>query len=335
MKVVRLHGVQDMRLHDEPEPKAPGVDETLLRVTSVGVCGSDLHWFAESGIGDARLARPLILGHEFAAVVQSGPMRGQRVAVDPAINCGECEFCIEGNPNFCTNMHFAGHGADDGAMRECITWPTRMLYPIPDSISDADGAMLEPLGVAIHAVDLGHVRPGMSVAVLGSGPIGLLTLQMAKLAGAADIFATDVLPHRIAAAKAYGATMALHADGTEAAQIMAATHKRGVDVVFEAAGENAAVEAAMAIAKPGGTVVLVGIPSDDRTSFTASVARRKGLTIRMSRRMKHTYPRAIHLVERGMVDVRSMVTHQFTLAESSTAFGMALRREGLKIVVNP
>ncbi|HEY3291426.1 MAG TPA: zinc-binding dehydrogenase [Anaerolineae bacterium] len=335
MKVARLHGVHDLRLHDEPDPEAPAAGRAMMRVHSIGVCGSDLHWFAESGIGDARLARPLILGHEFAGVALTGKYKGQRVAVDPAVACGECEFCVEGNPNFCINMHFAGHGADDGAMRECMTWPEHLMYPLPDSISDADGAMLEPLGVAIHAVDLAHIRPGMTVAVLGAGPIGLLTLQMARLAGAAELFVTDVLPHRMDAAKKYGATTVLKADGTEAAQILAATHKRGVDVVLECAGENEAVEAAVAAAKPGGTVVLVGIPSDDRTSFTASVARRKGLTIRMSRRMKHTYPRAIKLVERGMVDVRSMVTHHYPLVESMQAFDAALRRDGLKIVVEP
>jgi L-iditol 2-dehydrogenase len=334
MKVTRLHGIHDLRLHDEPDP-TPGPGEAVLRVTSIGVCGSDLHWFAESGIGDSRLARPLILGHEFAGVVQTGALRGRRVAVDPAVHCGHCEFCLEGNPNFCVNLHFAGHGADDGAMRECINWPERALYPIPDSISDADGAMLEPLGVGIHAVDLGHVRPGMNVGVFGSGPIGLLTLQMARLAGAADIYATEILPHRMDAAKAYGATKVIKADGTEAAQILADTGKRGLDVVFECAGENAAVEAAIAAAKPGGTVVLVGIPSDDRTAFTASVARRKGLTIRMSRRMKNTYPRAIRLVERGMVDVRTMVTQRYGLAESNQAFDTALRREGIKVVIEP
>ena len=335
MKVARLHGVHDLRLHDEPDPAAPSSGQAVLRITSIGVCGSDLHWFAESGIGDARLARPLVLGHEFAGVALTGQYKGQRVAVDPAIACGECEFCVEGNPNFCANMHFAGHGGDDGAMRECIAWPEHLMFPLPDSINDADGAMLEPLGVAIHAVDLGHIRPGMSVAVFGNGPIGLLTLQMARLAGAADIFATEKLQHRMDAAKAYGATTVLQADGTEAAQILSATHKRGVDVAFECAGENEAVEAAIAATKPGGTVVLVGIPSEDRTSFTASVARRKGLTIRMSRRMKHTYPRAIKLVERGMVDVRSMVTHHYSLADSMQAFDAALRRDGLKIVIEP
>ena len=333
MKVVRLHGVKDLRLHDEPDPTSkPG--EAVLRVTSIGVCGSDLHWFSESGIGDARVTRPLVLGHEFAGVVQTGALKGRRVAVEPAIPCGECEFCEEGNPNFCTNLHFAGHGADDGAMRECISWPERQMFPLPDSLSDADGAMLEPLGVAIHAVDLGHIRTGMRVAVFGSGPIGLLTLQMARVAGAAELFATDVLPHRMDAAKGFGATV-IKADGTEAAQILAATGKHGVDVSFEAAGENEAVEAAIAATRPGGTVVLVGIPSDDRTSFTASVARRKGLTIRMSRRMKLTYPRAIRLVEKGMVDVRSLVTHHYPLTESVPAFETALRREGVKIVIEP
>ena len=334
MKVARLHGIHDLRLHDEPEP-APGPGEAVLRVTSIGVCGSDLHWFSESGIGDARLARPLILGHEFAGVVETGELRGQRVAVDPAIPCGECEFCLEGNPNFCTRLHFAGHGADDGAMRECMSWPAHLMFPLPDAVSDADGAMLEPLGVAIHAVDLGHLRAGTSAAVFGGGPIGLLTLQVARVAGAVDIYATDKLQHRLDAAKAYGATTVLQADGTEAAQIQATTHKRGVDVSFECAGENEAVEAAVAATKPGGTVVLVGIPSDDRTSFTASVARRKGLTIRMSRRMKHTYPRAIRLVERGLVDVRSMVTHHYSLADSVPAFETAMRREGIKFVIEP
>ena len=124
MKVLRLHGGGDLRLHDEPEP-VPGPGEALLRVTAVGLCGSDLHWFAEAGIGDEWLARPLVLGHEFAGVIESDERYGQRVAVDPAVPCGACEFCLEGNPNFCDNLIFAGHGSDDGALREVMAWPAR------------------------------------------------------------------------------------------------------------------------------------------------------------------------------------------------------------------
>ncbi len=335
MKVIRLHGLADLQLHTEPDP-IPRANEALVRVTAVGICGSDLHWFAEGGIGDSQLAQPLVLGHEFAGVIESGPRRGQRVAVDPAIPCYQCEFCLEGNPNFCTDLYFAGQENQDGALRQMLSWPTRCLHPLPDSLTDIDGAMLEPLGVAIHAADLGKVKPGMTVGIFGCGPIGLLILQMARLAGASQLIATDRLPDRLAAARDLGATHTfLAGEGEEGAAILAATHGRGVDVAFEAANENEAVETALRSAKRGARVVLVGIPSDDRTSFSASVARRKGLTIKASRRMKHVYPRAIRLVENGAIDVRSPVTHCFPLAEFEQAFAIAQRREGLKVVIEP
>jgi len=335
MQVARLHAPNDIRLHTEPDP-TPGPDEVLLRITAVGVCGSDLHWFAEAGIGDARLSRPLVLGHEFAGVIESGERRGQRVAVDPAVPCEQCEFCREGNPNFCSNLRFAGHDVDDGALRECMAWPARCLHPLPDSLTDADGAMLEPLGVAIHAVDLSHLKPGMTVGVFGCGPIGLLILQLARAAGATQLIATDKLAHRLEAARAFGATETFPAaEGQEAADVWAATNRRGVDIAFEAAGENAAVEAAIAAARPGARVILVGIPGEDQTTFSASVARRKGLTLKLSRRMKHIYPRATQLVERGRVDVRSLVTHHFPLTEVGQAFAVAQQRAGLKVVIEP
>jgi L-iditol 2-dehydrogenase len=334
-KVLRLHGVGDLRLHDEPLP-APGPDDVLVRVTAAGICGSDLHWLAEAGIGSERLRRPLVLGHEFAGVIDSGERRGQRVAVDPAIPCGACELCQAGHPNLCTALHFAGQGTDEGALREYLAWPSRCLHPLPDAVSDADGAMLEPLGVAIHAVDLGHLHGGMSVAVLGCGPVGLLILQLARAMGAARLIATDILSHRLEAARLLAKAEAVQADGgREAGEIVAATGGRGVDVAFEAAGDNDAVEAAVASLRPGGCLVLVGIPADDRTAFSASAARRKGLTIRLSRRMKHTYPRAIRLVEDGAVEVRSLVTHRLPLAEFERAFDVARRREGLKVIVEP
>lgn len=181
--------------------------------------------------------------------------------------------------------------------------------------------MLEPLGVALHAVDLGKVRPGLRVGVFGCGPIGLLVMQVARVAGATDVFVTEPLAHRLDAARQLGAKEW--------------TPGQEVEVAFECAGENGAVEAAIAAAKPGGRVILVGIPGEDRTSFTASIARRKGLTIKLSRRMKHTYPRAIRLVESGLVDVRSLVTHRFPLEKTADAFAVAQRREGLKVIVEP
>lgn len=330
MRVLRLHASGDLRLHDEPVPQ-PAAGEALLRVTAVGLCGSDLHWFSESGIGDARLERPLVLGHEFAAVSVEN---GRRVAVDPAIPCRECEFCLQGHPNLCPQVRFAGHGQVDGALRELLSWPAALLHPLPETLSDADGAMLEPLGVALHAVDLGHLRPGMRLGVFGCGPIGLMIVQLARLSGAVQIIATDPLPHRLEAAGSCGATHLIQArDGAEADQVWQTAARRGVDVAFEVAGENAAVETAVSAIKPGGQVVLVGIPADDRTSFSAAAARRKGLTLRLCRRMKHTYERAIALVEQGQVDVRSLVTHRFSLDQAQQAFETARRRAGIKVVL--
>lgn len=330
MKSVRLHETGDLRIHDEPVPVA-SAGEKLIRIKSVGVCGSDLHWFSEGEIGDAKLEHPLVLGHEFAGVTEDG----QRVAIDPAIPCGYCEFCELGHPNLCENMIFAGHGKTDGALREWLAWSEKSLFPIPDSISDADGAMLEPLGVAIHTVDLGKLKAGMTVGVFGCGPIGLLIIQMAKLSGAANIIATDKLPHRVEAAKRFGASQAyLVGDRRGQEEMRAAVREREVDVAFEAAGAQDAVDDAFAAVRPGGKVILAGIPDDDRTSFSASIARRKGLTIKLVRRMKHTYPRAIELVSKGLIDVRSIVTHRFPLTQASEAFQIAERREGIKVIIN-
>jgi L-iditol 2-dehydrogenase len=323
MWAARLHGTGDIRLAREPVPAAaPGL--TLVRVTAVGICGSDLRWWDEAGIGDARLDRPLVLGHENAGVIAEGPRRGQRVAIDPAIPDGTCESCLRGYRNLCPQVRFAGHGGTDGGLREYLAWPTELLHPLPGALSDTDGALLEPLGVAAHAVDLGHLRLGGSAAVVGCGPIGLMIIQLLFAAGAARVIAADPLPHRAEAAAGLGAVL-----------IGGSPAGADVDTAFEVAGTDAAVDAAMAAARPGGRVVLAGIPGHDRTSFRASAARRKGLTIAMSRRMNDAYPRAIALAGSGRVDLASLVTRRSALAQTAAAFGSAARRDGLKVIVEP
>ena len=230
-----------------------------MRVEAVGICGSDLHWFEEGGIGDAQLASPLVVGHEFAGVVEGGPLDGRRVAVDPALHCGHCERCLEGDQNLCPDVVFAGHGSCDGGLRRYLSWPTEALHPLPDSMDGVAGAMLEPLGVAIHALDLGHVHLGADVAVVGCGPIGLLLVQVARAAGARVVLAVDPLAHRREAAERAGAELVVAPEDVPDGV--------GVDVAFEVAGTDPAVDTSMQVARPGARVVLVGIPSDDRTSF--------------------------------------------------------------------
>jgi L-iditol 2-dehydrogenase len=335
MPVARLHGMGDLRLAEEPVPD-PGPGESLVRVTAVGICGSDLHWYAEGGIGDARLERPLVVGHESAGVIVGGPRDGEPVAIDPAIPCDICELCVAGHRNLCLHIRFSGHGRTDGSLRQFIAWPDAQLHRLPDTLSAAEGAMLEPLGVALHAFDLGHVRPASTIAVIGAGPIGLCLVQLARASGAGQVLAAEPLPHRAEAAARSGADVVLPADPAGFPQALAdATGGRGADVVFEAAGTDAAVALALDAAMPGARVVLAGIPDGDTTTFSASTARRKGLTLVMVRRMKEMYPRATRLVERGLVDVASVVTARYPLAEAVEAFEAARERRGLKVVIEP
>jgi L-iditol 2-dehydrogenase len=304
---------------------------SLVRVTAVGICGSDLHWWDEGAIGDATLAHPLVLGHEGAGVIAEGPRRGERVAIDPAITCGTCRPCRDGYANLCYRIQFAGHGETDGMMRELMAWPADLLHPLPDTVTDADGALLEPLGVAVHSVDLGHLPFAGTASVIGCGPIGLLLISVLKAAGASSVLAVEPLAHRREAAARYGADLVAEPGALDLRELVGA----GVDVAFEAAGNDEAVRLAVESVRPGGRVVLAGIPGDDAITLQASVARRKGLTIAMVRRMNHVYPRAISLAARGVVDLGALVSGRAGLGSVAEAFGDAARRTGLKVLIEP
>ena len=282
MKVLRLHAAGDARLHEEPEPAA-GDGELLVRVTAVGLCGSDRHWLVEGGIGDAQVERPLVLGHEFAGTVVSGPRAGERVALDPAMPCGRCAVCLAGQHNLCPDVAFAGHGATDGALRSMLAWPEHLAYRLPDNVSDPEAALLEPLGVALHALDLGHAGPGTTAAVLGCGPIGLLVIQALRAVGAETVVATDPLPHRTAAAAALGVEYAVDPDELGSVPLRDGL---GVDVAFE---RRVKTEPSTTRSQPSAPAAASSSSASRRTTGRASSprqARRKGLTLLLCRRME-------------------------------------------------
>jgi L-iditol 2-dehydrogenase len=332
VRVARLHGPGDVRLSDEPAPD-PGPGEALVRVTAVGICGSDLHWFEDSAIGDAGLVRPLVLGHEAAGVVDSGRLAGQRVAIDPSVACGRCDTCARGLPHLCPDVRFLGHSTTDGAMREWIAWPESHLVALPDTLDDTTGAMLEPLGVAIHALRLAGLRPGDSVGVFGAGPIGRLLIRLALASGASMVVATDRLAHRVEAARADGATAALVAGGTELDALRDALGGKPLDTAIEIAGDDDAIRTAVQLVKPASRVVIAGISAGDLAALPAATARRKGLDLRFSRRMNRVYPEAIALAPR--IRPAELVSAMFPLASADAAMARAARRLGHKIMVRP
>jgi L-iditol 2-dehydrogenase len=346
MLAARLHGPRDLRVERVPVPGPPAVGQVLLRVKTTGICGSDLHSYHDARIGDTAIEGPLALGHEFSAVVEAaGPevsdgghqplAAGTRVAVDPAQPCGRCESCDQGHPNLCCRLHFCGNYPDGGSLCEWLHMPARSCYPVPDAIDDTQAALIEPLGVAIHAVDLAKVHVGNTVAIIGAGAIGLMILELVRLSGASTVFVTDKFPWRLALAERWGARPVL-CDDDPVGLVSRETRGRGVDITIEAAWADHSVAQAVEMARLGGRVVLVGIPGDDRLTMKHSTARRKGLTIRLSRRMKHVHQRAIGLILGGRVDLSTLVSHRFPLAQAADAFRLnAAYEDGVvKVVID-
>lgn len=341
MRVAKVMAPREMRLEEAPVP-SPGPGEALVRIKAVGICGSDLQYYADGRIGDQRFSAGHVLGHEVAGVVEAlgpdaeGPAPGTSVAVDPAIHCGWCRFCAVGDPNFCKNLRFFGSPPTPGALREYLTHPSRFLLPLPPDTSFPVGAAIEPLGVAIHAVDLGHLGVGDRVAVFGCGPIGLLIARVARLAGASLVCGTEPLAHRREAAAGFGVEAALDPSREDVVRsIMERTGGEGIDVAFEAAGSQDATEQAIAVLRPGGSLVCVGYWKADQVALPGIRAMRKGLTIRFVRRMKHTFPRAMELTRLGLVDLASLISHEFPLSDVVHAFARAEQRgpDVLKAVV--
>jgi L-iditol 2-dehydrogenase len=331
MKAILLDAPGQLRVGDWND-SADQTGKIRLRVQAVTVCGSDLHYYKEGAIGAAKVLEPFILGHEFAGIVDDdsglahGFPKGTLVAIDPNEACGHCEWCERGEENLCPNVKFAGSAPISGALREIFYARPEALFRLPSNFDAADAALLEPLGVAIHAVDLAKIRLGATVGVVGAGAIGLLIVQVARVAGAGEIHVLEPLEYRRKLALALGADQS----HSSSASILEATGGRGVDIVLEATDTPEGPEAACQIARIGGKVVLVGIPDGDYFGLTASNARRKALNIKFSRRMGHVYSRAIKLVANGQVNVKAIATHHFSFSQTPEAFALqAIRADGV------
>ncbi|MBX2823234.1 MAG: alcohol dehydrogenase catalytic domain-containing protein [Gammaproteobacteria bacterium] len=319
-----IYGARDVRVESSPAPTSES-GKVAVDVAAVGLCGSDLHYYKDGGIGSATIDQPFTPGHEFAARLQTdvesrGLHKGQLVAVDPALPCHQCQWCQRGHHNLCPSVVFLGGPPYNGAMTQSLNVPIENLVELPDGMTADQGAMLEPLGVCLHALDL--AKPGLldSIAILGCGPIGLGILQLLQHASCGQLVAVDPLEHRRAFASRIGADCIGH----NTAAVLDATGGLGCDLVIEATNSPDGLVDAVKAAKIGATLILVGIPDGDLyTRLSAAEARRRGLTIKFSRRMGSTvYPRAIDLVSRKKVDVDALVSHHFSLSDTAEAFAL-------------
>ena len=338
MRAAVLHDVRDIRLDDIPRP-VPQNGDVLVQVKAVGVCGSDLHSYLEGSTTGRADISPFVLGHEFACEItpeiadRVGLEAGTLVAVDPAKPCHRCEWCERGHTNLCPNVRFLGYAPNNGAMAEYVAVPVSAIHAVPRGFDAADAVLLETLGVAIHAMDLARPRFLESVAVLGCGPVGLLLAQLARLAGAQHVFAVDPIAYRAGLAQELGAD----AGFTDYAGVLEATQRRGVDLVLEATDSRLGLEHAAKLCRIGGRLVIVGIPEGNQYTLTASEVRRKGLSVKFSRRMPEVYPRAIALAASGRVKLAPLASHRYPLDDTRSAFELqAARKDGvIKAIIYP
>ncbi len=330
LKKVALTGKRKFEITDAEIPRIENDDDVLLKIDSVGVCGSDMHYYNEGGIGDQIIEFPFTIGHEGSAVVAEVGVnvtkvkKGDIVAIEPAVSCLHCEQCRSGREHTCRNLQFLGcPGQLDGCLSEYIVMPERNCYPVPGNMNVEDAALVEPISISYYASTfLDDIREVHSAAILGVGPIGMGVLLSLQNRGIKDVYVTDKLDYRLAMAKTAGAVWSGNPTKEDVVTSIHDYHSRSVDVVFECCGQQEALDQAIEILKPGGTLLIVGIPSEDRISFDISKLRRKEITVQNVRRQNHCVQPVIDLIASGKISPHFMITHRFPFEKTMEAFEM-------------
>ncbi|GAA0137688.1 NAD(P)-dependent alcohol dehydrogenase [Paenibacillus sp. YSY-4.3] len=336
-----MTGLKQMEIRDIPVPE-PKEKEVLVKLEYVGICGSDVHYYEHGKIGDFIVNGDFILGHECAGtVVAIGKdvkqlQVGDRVALEPGVTCGQCEFCKSGRYNLCPDVEFLATPPYHGCFENYIAFPENMAFKLPDHITTREGALVEPLSVGMHAAKQGGVTLGSSVVILGAGCIGLTTLLASKAFGAIDITVVDVIPKRLDKALELGATRVINAAERDAVKLIdELTDSEGVDIVMETAGAVKTVQQTAYMVKRGGTVVLVGMAPQDTIEYNFAKLLGKEAEIKTVFRYRNIYPQAIKAMAEGLIDVSGIVTHEYSFGEIAEAFDVNINRKNdvVKIVI--
>ncbi len=337
MKAALLTGPRTIEIGDVPDPRLEHPQDVLLCIDTVGVCGSDMHYYTAGRIGSAVVAYPFVMGHECSATVREagtqahGLRVGQRVAIDPLVSCGRCDQCLAGRVHTCRSQRFLGlPGQLSGGLVEYLVLPADCCHPIPDSMTLDQAALVEPLSIGVYAQRLARMEGGAKIAILGSGPIGLSVLLACRAAADCTVYVTDPIAERRRTASRLGSAWVGDPTRDDLVTSILDLEPLGVDLVFECAGEQDTLDQGVALLRPGGTLLVVGIPEADRVGLAIHTMRRKELTIQNVRRQNRCIGPAIDLVASGRVDVDPLMTHHFSLEETGAAFDtVAHYRDGV------
>ena len=336
-----MTGIRTMEIREVPMPKA-GPGQVVVKLEYVGICGSDVHYYEHGRIGGNPVIGDFILWHECAGLITevgegvNGLVPGDRVALEPGDTCGACEYCLSGRYNLCPHVIFLATPPVQGCFANYIAFPAKLAFKLPAHISAKEGSLVEPLAVGLEAATVGGVTLGSSVAVLGAGCIGLVSLLASRALGASDIAISDVIDLRLDKARELGATFVSNAAKQDSvSELLAASGGRGYDVVIEAAGAVATTQLAPSLVKRGGTIVLVGMPPVDTFPFNFSALMGRVAQIKTIFRYKNQYPTAISALSSGKIDVSGVVTHEYAFDDVAEAFRVNIdeRASVVKIVI--
>lgn len=327
MNAVLLTALRRFDVTQVPPPACEGDTDVLIRIRAIGVCGSDIHYYRTGRIGSQVIQFPFAVGHEAAGVVERVGRRvtrlkpGQKVALDPAISCGECDQCLAGREHTCRDLLFLGcPGQLAGCLCEHVVLPEKNCFPLPEGMTFEQGALSEPLAIGLYAVERSGARPADNVAILGVGPIGMSVFHVLRTRQVGNVYITDKIPERLSLAARLKPAWSGNPDRVDAIREISARERLLLDAVFECSGDTTAIAQAIQLLKPGGRLVLVGIPETDDVAFPIHELRRKEITIINIRRQVRCTQKAVDLLASGAINMDSMVTHRFRLTETQAAF---------------
>lgn len=327
MLVAELAGLRQFRLIEQPIT-APRTGEIQVEVKAVGICGSDLHYYADGGIGDTPCVYPMVLGHEPTGSIVAigdgvtGWTKGDPAILEPAIYCYHCEFCMTGRHNVCANIRFLSTPQEPGFFRQYVNLPAQNVIALPQGINYAEGTLFEPLAIVLHSMKFAQPRPGETAVVFGAGPIGLLTVAVLRLAGAGRIFSVEPIAERRELARRMGADAVLDSKPDAVAQIKRDTNGRGVDMVFDCAAKDGTLNQCLHAAANTGRIIYTGIPSEISVALDFHEMRRKELAIFNVRRSNHETAQALRMMNEHGKLFGAICTHQRPLTEIGAAFDM-------------
>jgi len=329
MKAMMLTGIRMMEMQDVPDPEITRPLDVKIKMLVLGICGSDIHYYTQGQIGSQKVEYPFPVGHEGAGIViETGSAvtrvkTGDKIAIEPAMPCWECDQCLTGRHHTCRKLKFLGcPGQADGCLTEYIVMPETSCFPLTENLTPDHGSISEPMAIGIYAVKKSGGVTGKKIGILGFGPIGMSVMLASKAENASAFYVTDKIEERLAIAQTEGATLTGNPNREDIVRKILQDEKTGLDIVYECCGQQEAFDQAVDLLKPGGKLVVVGIPEFERWSMNVENTRRKEISLQFIRRQVDCVETALELMETGRIKINNMVTHRFPFNKTKEAFDL-------------